>query len=79
MTLKEARGSGVVGELQLVQNLDSNHVMIMGQIKGLAAGIHGLYIQNGNGNIQNDCLNRGIKPTLYNVSIRCPQICFNCS
>ena len=69
VALKEARESGVVGELQLMQNLDSKHVMIMGQIKGLTAGIHGLYLQHGNGNIKNDCLNREINPTLENVSI----------
>ena len=41
----EENYSGVRGEIQLVQNLESNHVMIIGAIKGLSPGIHGIQVR----------------------------------
>ena len=49
----EVNQSGVGGEIQLVQNLESNHVMITGTVRGLAPGIHGIHLQHGNNCVDN--------------------------
>ena len=51
--LMEVNQSGVGGEIQLVQNLESNHVMITGTVRGLAPGIHGIHLQHGNNCVDN--------------------------
>jgi Cu/Zn superoxide dismutase len=43
----EENYSGVKGEIQLVQDSESNHVMITGAIKGLSPGFHGIYVHIG--------------------------------
>ena len=43
----EENYSGVRGEIQLVQDSESNHVMITGAIKGLSPGFHGIYVHTG--------------------------------
>ena len=47
MTLTEENYSGVRGQIQLVQDSKSNHVMINGAIKGLSPGFHGIYVHMG--------------------------------
>ena len=47
VTLMEENYSGVKGEIQLVQDSESNHVMITGAIKGLSPGFHGIYVHIG--------------------------------
>ena len=48
----EENYSGVRGQIQFVQQSDSDHVMITGAIKGLSPGIHGIYVQ-----MDNTCFN----------------------
>ena len=55
----EENYSGVRGEIQFVQHLDSDHVMVTGAIKGLSPGIHGIYVQ-----MDNTCLGTVITNSL---------------
>ena len=47
VTLTEENYSGVRGAIQLVQNVESDHVMIVGALTGLSPGIHGIHVQPG--------------------------------